>query len=77
MLRQCEAEIGTAGMSLCMRAMAAMQNNSSVLACSSCQKRLAHEDCSLTWIAFLRAKLGVSSRCRNRMPVTGHVRFPC
>lgn len=42
MLRQCEAEIGTAGMSSCMRAMAAMQNNSSVLACSSCPKSVWH-----------------------------------
>ena len=30
-----------------------------------------------TWMAFRSAKLGVSSRCRSRMPVTGHVRLPC
>ena len=29
-----------------------------------------------TWMAFLRAKLGVSSKWRRRMPVTGQVRFP-
>ena len=30
----------------------------------------------LAWMAFRRAKLGVSSKCRRRMPVTGQVRLP-